>query len=238
MRWRIPLVCALVCIVALSGCTARAPSDQRLSAEAGSMVGTWTLPGEFDTPETPFVSFSQNKSWIASDGCTRVYGSWTLSPSRRLTVTVGTHEPLTCAGNAATTAMTGRSQVAIEPNILIIRSAGEDTTVTTLERTTDSSVGPRGRPIGYWVAEQDALSPYLSVRADRTYRAFDGCFTTTGTWIFSNTEELRLTPDGGAPATCRGVDQWLRAAAYARVTGEVMTVTNSSGERIGELTSH
>lgn len=229
---------ALAGVVALTACssTSTPTNPPTASISQGAIVGTWTVEHTFDTPEQPFVSFSQDHSWSASDGCDRVYGSWKLASSGRLSVVVGPHAALTCDGQALPLAVTHGSSVRQSGDSLTLRSS-TDSTVTTLTRSTEKTVGPQGRPIGYWVAGKTPTSPYLSVRADGSFRSYDGCVTVTGTWVFSNTEQLRLRPTGSVPAVCTGVDQWLSKAASARVSDGVMTVLNGSGSKIGQLSA-
>jgi heat shock protein HslJ len=234
----IPALVVLAACVALTGCVSNSPSSTRSNAVTeGALVGTWVAADHFDTPEQPFVSFVQNHSWSASDGCDRVFGSWTLSDAGRLSVTVEPHATLTCAGEGLPAAVSHGSTARIDGKSLVL-SSDENATVTRLDRSTKPSVGPQGRPIGYWVEGKSADAPYLAIRADGTYRAFDGCLSTTGSWTFSIALELRLSPDSAGPPRCPGVDTWLRSAAYGHVQGGTMSLTNASGTHVGDLASH
>jgi hypothetical protein len=227
----------LVCVVALAGCTSAAStSSSTHAATQGALVGTWTVEHTFDTAEQPFVAFVQDHSWIASDGCNRVYGSWKLSSGGRLVVTTGPHVDLTCAGEALPLAVTHGSTVAIDGKQLTIRSS-DDATSTTLTRSTDSKVGPQGRPIGYWVAGTTPTSPYLSVQADGDYRLYDGCTVRAGTWVFSNTEELRLRPAEPNAPVCTTDTQRIGSAVSGTASGTAMTLRATGGAVVGHLTS-
>lgn len=172
----------LVCVLGtLSGCQ-RAQSDADAPRQA--VQGTWVLDHDVDTPEVPFVTFAADRSWVASDGCDRVYGTWRITASNRLTVVAG----------------------------------------------------PQDRPIGYWVLDRSSGSPYLSLRADDSFRLSDGCTTRTGTWKFSTTDQVRLYPDETAAGPCPdGDDPDLGSSTRGRVTGNTMALTTTDGQATGTL---
>jgi hypothetical protein len=106
---------------------------------------------------------------------------------------------------------------------------------TTLTKSTAAGVGKQARPIGYWVQDHSSGSAYLSLRADDSYRLYDGCVTREGTWRFSHTEQVRLTPGDAIVGTCAGDTEGLSSSTRARVAGDVMTLTTTGGDETGEL---
>ncbi|ROS75095.1 hypothetical protein EDF24_2536 [Curtobacterium sp. PhB130] len=231
------LLCSLAvltCVVAtVSGCD-RARPDADTPREA--VQGTWVLDHDVDAPEVPFVTFAKDRSWSASDGCDRVYGTWRITAANRLTVVTGPHAELSCAGaemvDAVLAADTARVPRATER--LQLRGGGS---TLALDPSTDPDVGGQGRPIGYWVHDHSAGSPYLSLRADDSYRLSDGCGTSTGTWKFSTTEQVRLYPtDTASSTTCQdGDDSGVGASTRGRVSGSTMTLSTTDGATTGTL---
>lgn len=223
----------LVCLLGtLSGCQ-RVQSDPDTPRQA--VQGTWVLDHDVDTPEVPFVTFAADRSWVASDGCDRVYGTWRITASSRLTVVAGPHAELGCAGaemvDAALTADTARVPRGTDQ----LRLRGDGSTLA-LDPSKASDVGPQDRPIGYWVLDRSSGSPYLSLRADDSYRLSDGCTTRTGTWKFSTTDQVRLYPDETAAGPCPdGDDPDLGSSTRGRVTGNTMALTTTDGQATGTL---
>jgi heat shock protein HslJ len=228
-------VAAIALALVVAGCSASASTTRHtLAPDQGRIVGVWTVKRDFKTPEQPFVSFAQDNSWSASDGCDRVYGSWKVSSTGRLSVSESTHAALTCDGAMLPTAVAQGSHVRLSGDSLTLTSS-DGSAKTTLQRTHASDVGPQGRPVGYWIGGRTPSSPYLSLLADGSYQAYDGCVVTTGTWTFSNTEQVRLEAASGAVGRCTGVDQWLTQATRGRVSADTMTLSDAAGKDVGTL---
>src|ERR1700712_1913974 len=94
------LASAAAVAIVLTGCSAETepltpPPSQSAEAGAaalvqqGQLVGVWTVQQKFDSPEQPFVAFVQDNTWIASDGCNRVEGTWTVDGNGVMTTTAG-----------------------------------------------------------------------------------------------------------------------------------------------------
>ncbi|WIB79160.1 hypothetical protein DEJ28_08685 [Curtobacterium sp. MCPF17_002] len=222
---------AVACTVGvLAGCTLVRPTQD--DARKEEVTGTWVLDQQFDTPEVPFVSFGRSNVFSASDGCDRISGTWRITAARDLTVVVGPHAESTCAGKALPIAAMQADTARVQHGDLRLR--GPDGT-TTLARTTADGVGKQARPIGYWVQDHSSDSAYLSLRADDSYRLYDGCVTREGTWRFSHTEHVRLTPGDAVVGTCPDGAEDLSASTRARVADDVMTLSTTGGNRTGEL---
>jgi len=243
MNRRTCAIAALVALGAAFGCiSCAAPglhsagtSDRAVSTvQPGALVGTWILEDTFDTPEQPFISFVQDNSWSASDGCNRVQVTWKLSGDGQLATTAGPQTKMSCEGAQLPLTVSTANAVRIEGDSLIIHSS-HDATTTIVHRSTDATVGPQGFPIGYWTEEKTSTSPFLNIRADRTYSGSDGCTTLTGTWSPTDDEAIMLTAGATTQMQCDGVNQWLNQAAQGRVRAGVMTIQSSAGDILGQL---
>lgn len=222
----------------LAGCTFVTPNSASPTgtAQPGALVGTWVIDQTFDSPEQPYVSFVQDNTWSASDGCNRVQGTWELAADGTLTTTSGPQTMMACDGAQLPLAVSRASSVEVDGDTLVIHSSF-DSTETTLVRSTDSTVGPQGRPIGYWVESDTPTAPFLSIQADGSYSGNDGCNVLTGTWEQADDEAIRLTAGAMTLMACEGVDQWLNQAAQGRVRAGVMTLQAADGTVLGQLTA-
>jgi heat shock protein HslJ len=241
------LAVAAAAAIVLTGCSTEAvpltpPPSQSAEAEAaaqfqaGSLVGVWTVQEKFDSPEQPFIAFVQDNTWIASDGCNRVEGTWTVDGNGVMTTTAGPSTMMACEGAQLPLSVTLANHVSINGEYLTIDSSNS-TTTTQLLRATDPSVGPQGWPIGYWTETRTPRSPFLTISADRTVTGFDGCNQLTGTWSPSPgaTESVTISNLAATAGLCVDTDPWLNKAASATVQSGVMTVSSASGAVIGQL---
>lgn len=210
------------------------------SVQPGQLLGTWVLEETFDSPEQPFVSFVQDRTWSASDGCNRVQGTWLLSGGSRFAATTGPQTLMACEGAQLPLAVSQATRVEMSEDTLTLYSSSESSdatgTVTTLVRSTDRTVGPQGLPIGYWVEAETPTAPFLSISADRSYSGNDGCNVLTGSWSPRDDGAINLAPGAMSLRACDGVDQWLSQAVQARVLAGVMTLQAADGTVLGQLT--
>ncbi|ANP73431.1 META domain-containing protein [Cryobacterium arcticum] len=237
------LLTAAAVLLVLAGCTVLTPNTssspspgQSGSVQPGALVGTWVLDRTFDSPEQPYVSFVQDNTWSASDGCNRVQGTWTLAADGSLSTTSGPQTMMACDGAQLPLAVSRGTSVEVDGDTLIIHSSF-DSTETTLVRSTDPTVGPQGLPIGYWVESNTPTAPFLSIQADGTYSGNDGCNALTGSWEQADDDAIRFTGGAQTLRACEGVDQWLSQAAQGRVQAGVMTLQSADGTTIGQLTA-
>ncbi|PJJ63586.1 heat shock protein HslJ [Compostimonas suwonensis] len=230
----------IVAVLALAACSPASdtPSGNASTAtvQPGQLVGTWTLEASFDSPEQPYVAFVQDSTWSASDGCNRVQGTWEVTSTGALTTTSGPQTRMACEGAQLPLAVTLADSVRVDGDTLVI-TGSDGANTTTLVRTTDSTVGPQGLPIGYWVARTTSTSPFLSISADRSFTGSDGCNTISGTWESTEAETITLTMGASTLMACDGVDQWLNQAATGRVRAGVMTMEAADGTVLGQLNS-
>ena len=232
------LLVAATAALLLAGCTVVTPSSASRSgtAQPGAIVGTWVIDQRFDSPEQPYVSFVQDNTWSASDGCNRVQGTWELAADGTLSTTSGPQTMMACDGAQLPLAVTRGSRVDVDGDTLVITSS-YDWTETTLVRSTDSTVGPQGRPIGYWVESNTPTAPFLSIQADGSYSGNDGCNALTGTWEQADDEAILFTAGAMTLMACEGVDTWLNQAAQGRVRAGVMTLQSAEGLVLGQLSA-
>lgn len=227
--------------VALGGCAPSSPADDDSPPPAplqpGSLVGTWTVEESFDTLEQPYVAFVQDNSWSASDGCNRVQGTWDLGDNSDLVTTMGPQTLMGCDGAALPSAVSLAATVAVDGDTLTLYDS-DGSVSTELVRSTDSSVGPQGLPIGYWTEERTPTSPFLSIQVDRTYSGSDDCGVVAGTWEpGEDSDSVTLAPDPAATATCDDAEGWLGQATLGRVRAGVMTLQSEDGTVLGELSA-
>lgn len=217
---------------ACAGSGAGSSATPTPTIQPGALVGTWTVDETFDSPEQPYVSFVQDNTWSASDGCNRVRGTWELDASGALVTTSGPQTKIGCDGAALPTAVADSTSVTVDGDALTL-SGGAST--TELVRATDDSVGPQGRPVGYWAERRTSTSPFLSLAADGTFTGSDGCNTLVGSWTFTDDEQIVFGETASTLVACEGVDTWLNQAATARVQANVMSVQSADGTVIGQL---
>lgn len=225
-------------LAALAGCAAT-PADTPFVTEPGAMVGVWTVDATFeDAPEQPFISFIQDGTWIASDGCNRVRGTWTMASDGTITSVAGPHTLMWCEGAQLPTAAAFAERAEVDGDHMRLHSSLEST-ITDLIRSTDPLVGPQGFPVGYWVEALTPDAPFLSINADRTFTGSDGCNNLFGNWSANASDDERtdFTDVGMTRKACEGVDQWLSQLAMARVVAGVMTLQSADGTVIGQLTA-
>ena len=234
-RRALPLMILLT--MALASCAGSPDDAASPSVHPGALVGTWTVDETFDGPEQPFVSFVQDNTWSASDGCNRVQGTWELGDDGSLTTTSGPQTLMACEGAQLPLAVSMASRVELDGEDGIILYSTDGSTTTTLVRSTDPNVGPEGLPIGYWVEERTPESPFLSISADGTFSGNDGCNVIRGSWEAVDDSAVQFSDIATTLMACEGVDQWLSQASLVRVRAGVLTVQDADGVVLGQLTA-
>ncbi|WP_181397113.1 META domain-containing protein [Cryobacterium arcticum] len=233
------LVVVAAVLFALTGCSAASDptaTNTAGSVQPGALVGTWVIDHTFDGPEQPFVSFVQDNTWSASDGCNRVQGTWKIDDAGTLTTTSGPQTMMACDGAQLPLAVSQGTSVSVDGDALVIHSSFDSTT-TDLIRSTDSTVGPQGLPIGYWVESATPQAPFLSIQADGTYSGNDGCNVILGNWEQADDEAILLTDGVSTLMACEGVDTWLNQAVKGNVRSGVMTLQAEDGTVLGQLSA-
>ncbi len=241
-RWTAALSAAACLPLLLAGCVgAGLPSSGSGAApkgtvHPGSLVGVWTLAEKFGTSEQPFIAFVQDNTWSASDGCNRVRGTWKVASDGALTTTSGPSTLMSCEGAQLPLTLAQATHVKVAGDKITIMSL-RNATATTLVRTTDRTVGPQGRPIGYWTETRTSSSPYFNFSTDGTYSGSDGCNRLFGTWASTPDEAVTLSHGAITLTHCDGVDDWLNRAALGRVKAGLMTLQDAGGNVLGQLRS-
>ena len=220
------------CATAGNGGSSASPTG---SVQEGSVVGVWTVEGDFSTPERPYIAFVQDNTWSASDGCNRVRGTWTVASDGSLTTTSGPQTLTGCDGAQLPMLLVAATSVEVTPDSLTLIGTGDAARTTVLMRSSDPTVGPRGRPVGYWAESLTPTSPFLRFSADGTYSGNDGCNNLTGTWVSTSADVVALTPGATTLRACEGVNEWLGQAVQGEVQAGVMTLHAVDGTVVGQL---
>jgi heat shock protein HslJ len=232
-RWA-ALTAVTVAILALSACSPFLARVGNSGPQPGALVGTWALDTTFATSEQPFIAFRPDNTWIASDGCNRIRGTWDLQRNGRLVTTSGPHTLQWCDGAQLPVAVSQADRVRVRGDSLILISSA-DSTETHLIRSNDPLVGPNSSPIGYWVERNAPTAPFLSITADRSFTGNDGCNSIFGTWTIADDETTQFSDVGSTRMACEGVDTWLSQLATGHIVAGVMTISSSDGTVIGQL---
>ena len=237
LRNRIVLALAATASIAvLAGCASTPADSGARSVDAADLVGTWTIDESFDSPEQPFIDFVDDNTWTASDGCNRMQGTWKLGDEGAITTTSGASTLMYCGGAQLPLAISMAEKVSIDGDELTILSS-HDSTTTVLIRSTDDSVGPLGQPIGQWVESDDEGAPFLSLSADGKFTGNDGCNTLMGEWEVLDDGAVQFGAVASTRMFCDGVDTWLSTVALGRIQGSLLTLQDTEGTVIGQLTS-
>jgi heat shock protein HslJ len=223
-----------IAVLVLAGCAAGGSDEVSPSPHPGLLVGTWMIDAEFDSPEQPFLTFAPDNSWVASDGCNRVRGTWELDASGDLTTTAGPHTLMACDGAQLPTAIELATGVETDGDDVLILVSSEGSTETRLVRTTDRTVGLHGLPIGYWVEDRTPTAPFLNFSADGSYSGEDGCNVIFGSWEAAD-DVVTFSDSGSTLRFCEDVDDWLSNAATGTIRSGVMTVQDAGGAVLGQL---
>ena len=108
---------------------------------------------------------------------------------------------------------------------------------------TISSCGAVTGPVGTWGNGYNTdKQPYLELALGQEQGAnkagfltgSDGCNRLSGQWLMID-GELTFPQLGGTQMHCEGMDTWLSKATGGTISGDVLTVTNSTGAVIGKL---
>ncbi|WP_158867051.1 META domain-containing protein [Leifsonia sp. AG29] len=87
--------------------------------------------------------------------------------------------------------------------------------------------------VGDW-GSQATGQPHLTIQNDGAFSGSDGCNSLSGKGSI-NGDVITFGPIASTLKACEGVDEWLGKAASGTVSGKTMTVTDSSGTKIGTL---
>jgi heat shock protein HslJ len=237
---RLAVVAALACVaLLLAGCTpfpSRTVIGPHGLVTPSSLVGTWATGTNYGTPEQPFVHFSADLTWVASDGCDRVRGTWRVERNGSLNTIAGPQAPLVCSGSPLPIAMLRASGVSLADGQISLRSWDNAPTLT-LQRASSAIVRQQQFPIGYWAQERTPDAPFLAIRADGTFIGNDGCNALAGEWTSRGSNAVRLGVAATTRRACEGVDSWLNKAVLAKANGGTLTLRNQGGVVIGTLSS-
>jgi heat shock protein HslJ len=86
---------------------------------------------------------------------------------------------------------------------------------------------------GKW-GSTDPGQPNLIVNSDGKYTGSDGCNTLSGTGTITD-GAIVFGPMASTRKSCPDVNTWMDQASTGKVDGDIMTVLNGSGKKIGTL---
>lgn len=95
------------------------------------------------------------------------------------------------------------------------------------------SEGNGAQVAGKW-GSTDTGQPNLTINSDGSYSGSDGCNTMTGKGTISGMT-IELGTAAMTQKACEGVDTWLSGATKGTADGDVMTMYDKSGKKIGTL---
>ncbi|GAA2223225.1 META domain-containing protein [Herbiconiux moechotypicola] len=210
--------------------------DSGGTVSKGSIIGTWVTGEEYDSPEVPFVRFSDDGTWIGSDGCNGAQGEWEMRSTGDFEATAGVSTLIACDGAAIPLAVTEAASVFVIDGDLELRDADGGTILALVDAPADMTEGDggtRGEAAGTWVSEVPGAS--LVLDPDGAVSGSDGCNRLTGSW----TEADNVVIFSGLASTlmaCEGVDTWLSQATSFSYDGDEALVVGAEGTEIGTLT--
>ena len=242
---RVLAVAASVSVAfALAGCAgAESPDGPGSSgaaageaATADTLLGTWVVDETFDAPETPFLQFVDDGTWIGSDGCNRVQGDWTIGDKGAITVTSGPQTMIACDGAPLPMTLIDAATVSIVDDSLLLtaKEGANSAAETTLVKSDDVNVGVSA-PLGKWSADDSKKAPFLELTDDGRYSGSDGCNTLAGDWSLTDDGSVQFSAGIMTLMACEGVDTWLSGASFGVLRGGTMTLSDTEGLVLGQL---
>lgn len=96
-----------------------------------------------------------------------------------------------------------------------------------------SACGTSTDPVGNWGSDSKG-EPNLHLTKDGKVTGSDGCNRLMSSWK-QDGDQIKFDIVAGTLMHCEGVDTWLSAMNSATVKGDVMTVKDDAGNKIGEL---
>ncbi|WP_456824234.1 META domain-containing protein [Cellulomonas sp. P5_E12] len=87
---------------------------------------------------------------------------------------------------------------------------------------------------GEWSQPKSEPLVYLELIEAGTVSGSDGCNQLNGTWKIDGST-IEFGPFAATMMACDGVDTWLSGASSATVSGDVLTVLDDGGKKIGTL---
>jgi heat shock protein HslJ len=229
--------------LAIGGCAA-APTG-RTTVPSG-LIGIWIVDpasvtgvggpsAEQADSARPYIEFTSDRTWTASDGCNEVEGTWELRADGTFVTSAGPHDLVECDGEQLPLAVTLADGVKVDGDRLVIFSSADLSTTRLVRAATVRTAPHRESPVGTWIESDTAMSPFLSISEDRTFIGNDGCNWLLGKWSFDEDGQVVFSDVAATRVFCEGVDTWLFGLELARVSSGVMTIGSADGRVLGQL---
>ena len=118
---------ALLAACATGSSPGSSPSPTGSAGTAGTIVGTWLVNPAETLPTEPFLTIVDDGSWVASDGCNVVRGTWELAADGTLTTTSGPSTLIGCEGKALPTYFSNATSASVDGDTLVLQDAAGET---------------------------------------------------------------------------------------------------------------
>ncbi|WP_197059437.1 META domain-containing protein [Cryobacterium sp. MLB-32] len=119
----------------LAGCATASspgasPSPTGSSGASATIAGTWLVDPSENLQTEPFLTIVDDGSWVASDGCNVVRGTWELSADGTLTTTAGPSTLIGCDGKPLPFLFSNATSASVDGDTLVLQDpAGETITL-------------------------------------------------------------------------------------------------------------
>lgn len=114
---------ALLAACATGTSPGSSPSPTGSTGTSANIAGTWLVNPAEALPTEPFLTIVNDGSWVASDGCNVVRGTWELAADGTLTTTAGPSTLIGCAGKPLPTYFSNATSAAVDGDTLVLQDA-------------------------------------------------------------------------------------------------------------------
>src|SRR5680860_193963 len=118
---------ALLAACATGTSPGSSPSPTGSTGTSANIAGTWLVNPAEALPTEPFLTIVDDGSWVASDGCNVVRGTWELAADGTLTTTAGPSTLIGCEGKPLPTYFSNATSVAVDGDTLVLQDAEGET---------------------------------------------------------------------------------------------------------------
>ena len=125
-------VLGLGALALLAACaTGTSPGSSATPPDApgatSDIVGTWLVNPDEVLATEPFLTIVADGSWVASDGCNVVRGTWELAADGVLSTTSGPITLISCDGKPLPSLFANATSASVEENTLVLQNAAGET---------------------------------------------------------------------------------------------------------------
>lgn len=118
---------ALLAACATGSSPGSSPSPTGSAGTSASIVGTWVVNPAETLATEPFLTIVDDGTWVASDGCNVVRGTWKLSADGALSTTAGPSTLIGCDGKALPSFFTNSTSATVDGDTLVLQDAAGET---------------------------------------------------------------------------------------------------------------